>query len=121
MLATSLQRYIAICLGKAISLDLLFPAKSSLLILKYFATVSLIKSDEITFSLSYLNSFMIFSANSIVIGLCVREALATILLNTPSNSLMFESILFAISERIKSSITIFSSCAFFLNIAKRVS
>ena len=60
-----------------------------------------------TFSLSYLNSFIIFSANSIVIGLWVNEALATILLNTPSNSLMFESIFVAISDNIESSIIIF--------------
>ena len=92
-----------------------------MLILKYLATVSLIKSQEITFSFSYLNSFIIFSANSMVIGLCVSEALATILLNTPSNSLIFESILFAILERIKSSIIMLSSWAFFLRIAKRVS
>ena len=77
--------------------------------LKYLATVSFIKSQDITFSLSYLNSFIIFSANSIVIGLCVRDALATILLKTPSNSLMFESILFAILDKIKSSIKTFSS------------
>ena len=69
--------------------------------LKYFATVSFIKSQEITFSFSYLNSFIIFSASSIVIGLCVNEALATILLKTPSNSLMLESILLEILERIK--------------------
>ena len=87
----------------------MFPDKSSLAILKYLATVSFIKSQEITFSLSYLNSFIMFSANSIVIGLCVREALATILLNTPSNSLMFESILLAMFESIKSSIMTFSS------------
>ena len=103
MFAISLQRNIAICLGNAISLDLLFPAKSSLLILKYLATVSFIKSQHITFSFSYLNSFIIFSANSIVIGLCVSDALATILLNTPSNSLIFESILFAILDKIVSS------------------
>ena len=121
MLATSRQRYIAICLGNAISFDLLFPDKSSLFILKYLATVSFIKSQEITFSFSYLNSFIIFSANSIVIGLCVSEALATILLNTPSNSLILESILLAIFERIKSSMITFSSWAFFLKIAKRVS
>ena len=89
--------------------------------LKYFATVSFIKSQDITFSLSYLNSFIIFSASSIVIGLCVREALATILFNTPSSSLMFESIFVAMSESIESSIIIFSSCDFFLNIARRVS
>ena len=79
------------------------------------------KSLEITFSLSYLNSFIIFSANSIVIGLCISDALATILLNTPSNSLMFESIFVAMSDKIESSMMIFSSCAFFLSIAKRVS
>ena len=89
--------------------------------LKYLATVSLIKSQDITFSFSYLNSLIIFSESSIVIGLCVSEALATILLNTPSNSLIFESILFAIFESIISSIIIFSSPAFFLKIAKRVS
>ncbi len=50
-----------------------------------------------------------FSANSIVIGLCVNEALATILLKTPSNSLMLESILVAISDSIESSIIMFSS------------
>ena len=119
--ATSLHRYIAICLGNAISLDLLLPARSSLSMLKYFATVSLIKSWEITFSLSYLNSLIMFSANSIVIGLCVNEALATISLKTPSNSLMLESILVAISDSIESSIIMFSSWAFFLKIAKRVS
>ena len=111
----------AICLGNAISLDLLFPDKSFLSILKYFATVSLIKSQDITFSLSYLNSLIIFSANSIVIGLWIKDALATILLKTPSSSLILESILFAMSDKIKSSIKIFSSCAFFRNIAKRVS
>ena len=89
------------------SLDLLFPAKSSFSMLKYFETVSFIKSQEITFSLSYLNSFIIFSASSIVIELCVKEALATILLKTPSSSLIFESILFAMFERINSSIIIF--------------
>ena len=89
--------------------------------LKYFAIVSFIKSLEITFSLSYLNSFIIFSASSIVIGLCVKEALATILLKTPSSSLMLESIFVAISDKIESSIIILSSWAFFLNIAKRVS
>ena len=120
-MATSLHKYIAICLGKAISLDLFSPDSSSLFMLKYFATVSFIKSQDITFSFSYLNSFIIFSASSIVIGLCVREALATILFKTPSNSLMFESILFAMSANIESSITIFSSCDFFLKIAKRVS
>ena len=62
-----------------------------------------------------------FSANSILIGECINEALATILLNTPSNSLIFESIFVAILDNIKSSINIFSSRAFFLNIAKRVS
>ena len=103
------------------SFDLLLPANSSLFMLKYFATVSFIKSLDITFSLSYLNSFIIFSANSIVIGVCVKEALATILLNTPSNSLIFESILVAISDKIESSIMIFSSWAFFLNIANLVS
>ena len=79
------------------------------------------KSLEITFSLSYLNSFIIFSANSIVIGLCISDALATILLKTPSNSLMFESIFVAMSDKIESSMMIFSSYAFFLSIAKRVS
>ena len=73
----------------------MLPAKSSLSMLKYFEIVSFMKSLEITFSLSYLNSFIIFSANSIVIGLCISDALATILLNTPSNSLMFESIFVA--------------------------
>ena len=121
MFAISLHRYIAICLGKAISFDLLLLAKSSFSMLKYLETVSFMKSQDITFSLSYLNSFIIFSASSIVIELCVNEALATILLNTPSSSLMFESILFAMFESIKSSIIIFSSCAFFLSIAKRVS
>ena len=77
--------------------------------LKYFAIVSFIKSLEITFSLSYLNSFIIFSASSIVIGLCVKEALATILLKTPSSSLMLESIFVAISDKIESSIIILSS------------
>ena len=100
MFAISLHRYIAICLGKAISLERLLPDNSSLLILKYLATVSLIKSQEITFSLSYLNSLIIFSASSMVMGLCVKEALATTLLNTPSNSRMLESILLAILERI---------------------
>ena len=103
------------------SLDLLLPDKSSLFILKYLETVSFIKSADITFSLSYLNSFIIFSASSIVIELWVNEALATILLNTPSSSLIFESIFVAISDNIKSSITIFSSWAFFLNIAILVS
>ena len=65
MFATSLHRYIAICLGKAMSFDLLFPAKSSLSMLKYFETVSFMKSQDITFSLSNLNSFIIFSASSI--------------------------------------------------------
>ena len=77
--------------------------------LKIFAIVSFIKSLEITFSLSYLNSFIIFSASSIVIGLCVKEALATILLKTPSSSLMLESIFVAISDKIESSIIILSS------------
>ena len=119
--ATSLHRYIAICLGNAISFDLLLPDRSSLSILKYLLTVSFIKSQDITFSFWYLNSFIIFSANSIVIGVWVKDALATILLNTPSNSLIFESILVAILDNIESSIMIFSSWAFFLNIAKRVS
>ena len=119
--ATSLHKYIAICLGNAISLDLLLPASSSLSILKYLATVSFIKSQEIIFSLSYLNSFIIFSANSIVIGLWVKDARATILLKTPSSSLIFESIFVAISDKIESSIIIFSSWAFFLNIANLVS
>ena len=82
------------------SIDLLFPDKSSLSILKYLATVSFIKSQDITFSFSYLNSLIVYSANSIVIGLWVKEAIATTLLNTPSNTLMFESILFAMLERI---------------------
>ena len=90
-------------------------------ILKYLETVSLIKSQEITFSFSYLNSLIMFSASSIVIGLCVKDALATILLKTPSSSLMLESILFAMFERIKSSMITPSSCAFFLKIARRVS
>ena len=60
MFAISLQRYIAICLGNAISFDLFSPDNSSLSMLKYFETVSFIKSHDITFSLSYLNSFIIF-------------------------------------------------------------
>ena len=111
----------AICLGNAISFERLLLDKSSLLILKYLATVSLTKSDESTFSFAALNSFIVFSANSIVIGVCVSEAVAIILLNTPSNSLIFESILFAILDKIVSSTIIFYSCAFFLKIAKRVS
>ena len=99
-LAISLHRYIAIYLGKAISLDLLSLAKSSLLTLKYLATVSFIKSADITFSLCCLNSFIVFSASSIEIGSLLREAIATILLNTPSNSLMFESILLAMFDNI---------------------
>ena len=121
MLATSLHKYIAICRGKAISFDLLSPANSFLSILKYFATVSWINSDDITFSFLEINSLITFSASSIVIGLCVREALATILLNTPSNSRMFESIFAAMFAKITSSIIIFSSNAFFLKIATLVS
>ena len=101
--------------------DLLSPAKSFLSILKYFDTTSCINSDEITFSFLDMNSFITFSASSIVIGLCVSDALATILLNTPSNSLMFESIFVAIFAIIASSIIIASSCAFFLSIATLVS
>ena len=97
------------------------PASSFLSILKYFATVSCINSEDITFSFLAINSFITFSASSIVIGLCVREALATILLNTPSNSRMFESIFVAMSANISSSIIIFSSKAFFLKIATLVS
>jgi len=103
------------------SFDLLSLAKSSLFTLKYFATVSLIKSAEITFSLCCLNSFIVFSANSIDIGSLLREAIATILLNTPSSSLIFESILLAMFDNIWSSTIMFSSWAFFLNIARRVS
>ena len=121
ILATSLHKYIAICLGLATSFDLLFPAKSFLSILKYFATTSWIKSEDITFSFLDMNSFITFSANSIVIGICVKEALATILLNTPSNSRIFESILAAISASISLSIIILSSWAFFLSIATLVS
>ena len=120
-MAISLHKYIAICLGKAISADLLFPDKSKGSILKYLPTVSLIKSLDITFSLSALKSFIIFSANSLVIGECTKDARATILLNTPSNSLIFESTLVAILDKISSSITMLASCAFFLKIAKRVS
>ena len=64
---------------------------------------------------------MVFSANSIVIGLCINEALAIILLKTPSNSLIFDSIFVAIFAKILSSTAIFSSCAFFLKIANLVS
>ena len=77
--------------------------------MKYLATVSFTKSEERTFSLAALNSLMVFSANSIVIGVCVSEAVAMILLNTPSNSLIFESILLAIFANIESSTRIFSS------------
>ena len=97
------------CLGNVISFDFLALAKSSLLTLKYLATVSFIKSEEITFSLCCLNSFIVFSANYIEIGSLFKEAIATILLNTPSNSLMFESILLEIFERIWSSTIILSS------------
>ena len=83
-MATSLHRYIAICLGNAISFERLLLDKSSLLILKYLATVSFTKSAESTFSFAALNSLIVFSANSIVIGVCVSEAVAMILLNTPS-------------------------------------
>ena len=117
----SLDKNIAICLGKVISFDLLSLAKSFLSTLKYLATVSLINSAEITFSLCCLNSFIVFSANSIEIGSLLSEAIATILLNTHSNYLIFESILFAIFERIWSSTIMFSSWAFFLKIARRVS
>ena len=92
-----------------------------MLTLKYFATVSFIKSDEITFSLCCLNSLIVFSANSIEILSLFKEAIATILLNTPSNSLMFESILLAIFDKMWSSTIMFSSWAFFLKIARRVS
>ena len=83
--------------------------KSSLLILKYLATVSFTKSAESTFSFAALNSLIVFSANSIVIGVCVSEAVAMILLNTPSNSLILESILFAMFDNILSSTIICSS------------
>ena len=56
-------------------------------------------SEEITLSFLEINSFITFSASSIVIGLCVSDALATILLNTPSNSLILESILLAIFDK----------------------
>ena len=91
------------------SFDLFSLAKSFLFMLKYFATVSFMKSLDITFSLFNLNSFIISSACSIVIGLCVNAALATILLKTPSSSRMFESIFVAIFDNIASSIIIFSS------------
>ena len=78
-------------------------------------------SEEMTFSFLNINSLITFSASSIVIGLCVRDARATILLNTPSNSRILESIFVAISAKILSSIIIFSSSAFFLNIATLVS
>ena len=91
------------------SFDLFSLAKSFLFMLKYFATVSLIKSLDITFSLFSLNSFIINSACSIVIGLCVNAALATILLKTPSSSRMFESIVAAMFDNIESSIMILSS------------
>ena len=119
--ATSLHKYIAICLGRATSLDLLFPAKSFLSILKYFETMSCINSDDITFSFLEINSLITFSASSIVIGICVKEALATILLNTPSSSLMLESIFVAMFAIIASSIMILSSWAFLRNIATLVS
>ena len=78
-------------------------------------------SEDITFSFLEINSLITFSASSIVIGLCVREARATILLNTPSNSRIFESIFVAISAKISSSMIILSSRAFFLKIATLVS
>ena len=50
---------------RAISNTLLFP--------KYLATVSFIKSQEITFSLSALNSLIMFSAKLILIGECMIQ------------------------------------------------
>ena len=71
--------------------------------------MSCINSDDITFSFLEINSLITFSASSIVIGICVKEALATILLNTPSSSLMLESIFVAMFAIIASSIMILSS------------
>ena len=71
--AISLHRYIAICLGNAISFDLLLPAKSSLSMLKYLLTVSFIKSQDITFSFSYLNSFIIFIKSGLYASITFAE------------------------------------------------
>ena len=78
------------------SLDLLEPFKSFELMLKYFATVSWIKSEEITLSFWETISLIAFSAISIVIELLVNDDFAISLFNVPSSSLILESILFAI-------------------------
>ena len=56
-----------------------------------------------------------------VIGTLANVEKATNLLKTPSNSLILEATLVAIVDKITSSTIILSVCAFFLNIAKRVS
>ena len=55
------------------------------------------------------------------IGPLANVEKATNLFKTPSNSLILEATLVAIVDKITSSTIILSVCAFFLNIAKRVS
>ena len=99
-----LHKYIAICLGRAISFERLEPFKSLTVILKYFATVSWIKSYESTFSLFVTTSLIALSAISIVIGAWVKEDVAINLFKVPSNSLILESIFVAILDNMSSSI-----------------
>ncbi|MNP41372.1 hypothetical protein D3C76_1350720 [compost metagenome] len=102
ILASSLHKYIAICLGNATLLDLLSLTISVTFILKNLHTTCII-SLLVNILVFFTNiDSIVLSTTASVRSLLVNDVYATNLLNTPSNSLIFDFTFVAILMSISS-------------------